>query len=205
MRDVRSALVDCSACVAKSRILALPMGGIEVKSITNAQRTQVVDEWINVALELFPLKSRSFFKTKADPFDNPIGHALATELPKIFDALADGVELAETADSLDCLTEVLCIQGIPPSEALAFIPRLKQVLDAANIAPPSSSSALCSDRIDRLLLLAFDSYSRQQARIADIRVGEIKRRVSTLININRRAWEEPDSLNLAFSEERCKG
>jgi hypothetical protein len=175
------------------------------KTRAHDKRAQALEAWADAALGIFPRRSNAFFKAKDDPFGNPIGHLLATELPRIFDSLMGDDCPASVTGSLDRVMEILCIQGVPPSKALAFIPRLKHILASLQVdALATREPALC-DRIDALLLLAFDSYARQQARIAEIRVQETRRQVSTLMRINRSAWETPAAPASLSSEEGSNG
>jgi len=80
----------------------------------------------------------------------------------------------------------LALQDIPPSQALAFVFYLKQVirdelaeeLKDLTLAPEMAD---LESRIDGLALLGFDGYMQRREKLCELKVNEVKARVSGLL------------------------
>jgi len=92
---------------------------------------------------------------------------------------------------------VRCVQGLPPSRATRFIFALKGIIRDALAGELKDAAALrglivFESRIDRMAACAFDVYAGYQKKIAEIRVNEIKNRVSTLSRMSKIRYGDPE-------------
>jgi hypothetical protein len=161
----------------------------------SAKIPSIKDKWLDMLLRSFSPDSVQFLKTEKDPFSNPVAHQFSRGLADLLAVLAEekGVEEARTA--LDEIIRVLALKDIAPSQALAFVFHLKQVVRdelAAELQDPALAPEMADldSRIDGLALLGFDDYVQRREKLCDMRVNEAKARVSGLL---RRAGIEIDN------------
>jgi hypothetical protein len=80
----------------------------------------------------------------------------------------------------------LALQEMNPSQALAFVFYLKHIV-REELAQELVDSPLALEmlelesRIDGLVLLAFDSYMQRREKLCELKVNEVKSRVSGLL------------------------
>ena len=132
-------------------------------------RDAIAARWIDAVLAEYGEETAQRWRRTKDPFRNPVGHALATSLPALLDAVVGGGE-----PDLRALAEVVrirAVQEMAPSQAVGFVLKLRELLPEPELQP----------RIDRLLLLAVDAYATFRERVHRLREEELKRSVSTLL------------------------
>ncbi len=156
-----------------------------MESLIKQNRAEIVQAWIEAALNAFPADSAKFFSTKNDPFANPVGTTVTKGLNQLIDALIENRKASEIAPLLDPIVQVFCVQEFSPSKSVAFAFLLKNVLReklAGELQNPRAQADFINfeTRIDRMACLAFDVYVKYRMRIADIRVNEVKNQVATL-------------------------
>jgi hypothetical protein len=100
--------------------------------------------------------------------------------------LLDGKDVAEICSHLDDIIKTRAVQEFTASEALSFVFMLKNAirseLGTNDVGSPASREAAeLEERIDRLALRAFDVYLAYREQVYDLRVNEVKRSVSTLV------------------------
>jgi hypothetical protein len=150
------------------------------------KKSQIVDRWTKVLFDSYPAQAAIFLKKEKDKFDNPTGHQLARGLDGLFDVLVQEMEIEEVLAALDEIIRVRALQDCAPSQALAFIFLLKNVVreelaeefEKENLAPELME---LDSRIDGLALLGFDVYTQRREKLNEIRINEVKNRVSGLL------------------------
>ncbi len=153
--------------------------------------------WVGDTLDTYSKDASAAFKRQKDPFANPVGHALRVGLTAVVEALADGKEPHEVCPHLDEIIRMRAIQEFAPSEALAFVFLLKEATRAElgnAVAEPSLAAELAEfdRRIDRIGLLAFDGYVSNREKVYQLRVNEMKRSVSKVVERMNRQGSPPD-------------
>ena len=152
----------------------------------SAKSPAILGKWLDVLLDSYPSETALFLRKEKDPFSNPIAHQLEKGLKGILTALVEdqGPEIAVAA--LDEVVRVLALQEIAPSQALAFVFYLKQIVrqelaqELRDISLVPEMAEL-EERIDGLALLGFDSYMQRREKLCELKVNEVKSRVSGLL------------------------
>jgi len=101
---------------------------------------------------------------------SPVAEALAAELGRLLDALAHGSSVDEP---LVHLTRILAVQQLPPSRALSLLLGLMPVCDGLT----SDEGNRFRDRLDELLLQAFDCYMKHRETICQLKLDEGRRQM----------------------------
>lgn len=160
---------------------------MQLAQLLKSRRTAIVERWAGLALGIYPRDSTGFLSKEKDRFRNPVGHATRDGLGVLFDGLLESLPPERTHQALDGIVRIRAVQELTPSQAVGFVYQLKRVVrdvvgeEAAGDAGASADLPALDERIDRLALAAFDQYVRCREKIYDLRLGEIKRRTSTLL------------------------
>lgn len=150
--------------------------------------------WRDAILAEYGEVTAARWRRERDPFANPIGHALATGLPEILRAVAgDGEPSGEAVAALEAIVRFRAVQELAPSRAVGFVQMLREVVRdelAAELAGGAHAADLAEvdARIERLGLLAFDTYVRIREQVFRLRLDELKRSVASLL----RRWHGGD-------------
>jgi len=162
----------------------------------SAKSPAILAKWLDILLGSYSSETVLFFKKEKDPFANPITHQLNRGLTDILTVLLEeqGSEAASAA--VDEVIRVLALQNLNPSQALAFVFHLKHIIReelAQELADPSLALEMIEleSYIDGLALLGFDSYMQRREKLCDLKVSEVKSRVSGLL---RRAGIDVNNL-----------
>jgi hypothetical protein len=142
-------------------------------------RDAVVAEWYERVISQYPPETARFLRQQPDPFANPVGTALREELGPLYDAFVAGGAGDRIEQSLDRIIRVRAVQDFRPSQAIGFLIELKQLIRgrvASHGLVCESELAALESRLDGLLLVAFDVYSRCREQIHEIRVKDIRNR-----------------------------
>jgi hypothetical protein len=153
-----------------------------------AQKSAILDRWSELILETYPVDSRKFFRTQQDRFANPVGANIREGIEGLFDGLVQGIDTQSEFFSgfLDQVIRIRAVQEFSPAKAVGFVFLLKtairQVLDA-ELEEKALYKELMQfeSRIDGLALLAFNVYMQCRESLFEVRVNEIRSRVSRIV------------------------
>jgi len=150
------------------------------------KRTTIVDRWTDLTFQVYPQDSAQFLRQEKDLFGNPVGHTITDGLKALYGGLLEGCSDEELEKPLDGIVRIRVVQDIPHAQAVGFIFQLKVVireaLGANEIARVPQAEVLEFDsRIDCLGLQAFALYSAHLEKLYELRVREIKRKMSVLL------------------------
>jgi hypothetical protein len=140
-----------------------------------------VQKWFDRIVRTYPANSQQFIKEQKDPFANPVGSTILQGIEGLYAELLREMETEKVGEYLDPIMRIQAVQGFPPSEALSFIPSLKEIIreelkrEVQEMSVREELSAW-ETRIDRLTLLAFDRYMKCREKIYQIRVEELRKR-----------------------------
>jgi hypothetical protein len=170
---------------------------MNLETLLRDQKKAVLKKWIDLIIESYPDNARRFLSKEKDLFSNPVGSTISQEIERVYEALLKGDEREALSSSLDGILKIRAVQNFKPSEAVAFVFQLKDVIReelAGSIPTNGISQQLIAfeKQIDDTALLAFDIYSNCRRKIYDLRVNEIKRQVSRLLQRANLVCEIPD-------------
>jgi hypothetical protein len=149
-------------------------------------RAMLLERWILKTLQTYPAESARFYSQETNQFANPVGHALSKGLSDLFEALLDGLDVEAVAPILDSMVRIRAVQGFAPSKSLTFILFLKVIL-RDELGPEIQAKKLgkelvaFEERIDGVLLVAFDIYTQCRQRLSEIKNKEFISRHAQLL------------------------
>jgi hypothetical protein len=158
----------------------------------------IASRWLDNILSTYSDQAAVTFKREKDPFANPVGNSLRLGTQGICKALFGEGALAGAKDQpgevvteqihgyLCEIVKIRAVQEFTASEAVAFVFLLKKaVRDAFGKAAgdPNFSADLqhLDAAVDHIGLAAFDVFSQCREQIFELRMNEVKRRVSWVV------------------------
>jgi hypothetical protein len=149
-------------------------------------KSAILSRWFDSILETYPSDTKDFLRTKKNRFDNPVAHQISSGIEGIFGQILDDAEVEEVSPFLDKVIRVRAVQDFAPSQAVAFVFDLKRLVReelGEEIREGQLSEELWrfEEEIDKMGLLALDTYMKCREEIYEVRVKEVKRSVSRLI------------------------
>ncbi len=150
-------------------------------------KDDIVERWLEAALSAYPAEGSAAFQRQKDPFANPVGHRLRMGTREIFEALLDGMDGAKIRQHLHEIISIRAVQELPPSRTVGFVFELKDAIrkelgGAAEDPKFASELARLDGQIDRIGLDAFDVFAECRERLCELRVNEVKRQVSWIVD-----------------------
>ncbi len=158
-----------------------------LREILVEKKVAVCERWQDAILGEYGEVTAVRWRRERDPFANPVGHALTTGLPALFEAvIGDGEPGAAAVTALEAIVRIRSIQDLTPSRAVGFVYRLRDAV-RDELAPElargghAADLAAFDDRVERLAFRAFDTYVRFREQVYRLRQEELKRSVASLL------------------------
>lgn len=143
-----------------------------------SRREAIYAEWLRRTLAEYPAPASRFLAEEKDRFRNPVGYTLREGLRALLEQLLGDMDPQRLREALEGIVRMRAVQDFTPAAALAFLPALKAVLREPALGPRPEAEVLgeLDQRIDRALLAAVDLYVRCREQVAEIKLGELRRR-----------------------------
>lgn len=170
---------------------------MRLAQLLRSKEAAIVGRWLEEVLATYPERAAEAFGRQTDPFANPVGHSLRVGTQAIFDAVVDGADDAEARSALTDIIRIRAVQELPAARAAGFVFGLRRAIRAElpeAVSDPQWSAewAQLDNHIDRVALAAFDIYVDCRERVFQLRVDEVKRRVSWVVDkMNQRGEGMP--------------
>lgn len=163
-----------------------------LKGMLEEKRERILKRWLELILETYPADTRNFLRNHRNQFTNPVGHALVQGLSALYEQLSKGEESPGGHEAVERLVRIRAVQDMPPSQALGFIPALKEILreelGSFIVHDPERIRELEAG-VDRMALMAFDVYSRCREQLYEIHVRELRSRTERLLKMAGLVYE----------------
>lgn len=164
-----------------------------INHLLSEKRSHIVKRWRDAILKTYPKDSQSFFKRTKSQFANPVGSIISKEIEILYDKVMANDDPEKVASCLDTIIRVRAVQDFIPSQAVAFVLELKQIIREELGDGHSVDMDALDRRIDGVLLTAFDVYAKCRQQINDIRVREVKNQVGKLLERANLIVEIPET------------
>ena len=164
----------------------------ELRAHLETRREAIAAKWLKALLATLPNEGVGFLATSKDPMKNPMGVTMRSGADRILQALFAGASREELEHRIDDLIHLRAVQGLLPSQALAFIPALKDLVrrETGDREFAGEEFAELDRAIDELLYLSFDVYVRCREQIHDLRARSMRDRSYKLMERAGLLWEE---------------
>jgi len=150
-------------------------------NLLKEKRSKNIKKWRDAIIKSYPEDSQGFLKREKSQFANPVGLTISTEIETLYDEIISGDNMEKISSCLDSIIRIRAVQDFKPSQAVAFVLQLKQIIKEELGSDHSDEMRVLDSRIDEIALLAFDIYSACRQKISEIRVNEVKSQVGKLL------------------------
>jgi hypothetical protein len=159
---------------------------MSLQKLLEENKSAILSRWFDSILETYPTDTKQFLRSKKNQFDNPVAHRITSGIEGIFSQILGEAEENDVSPFLDKVIRVRAVQDFTPSQAVAFVFDLKKIVreelgEAIREGQLSQDLWRFDGEIDKLGLLALDIYMKCREEIYEVRVKEVKRSVSRLI------------------------
>ena len=159
---------------------------MQLATLLAQKKAAILGRWLTMIYDSYPPETAIFLRKEKNRFDNPMGYRISEGLEGLYGALLQELERDQVLTCLDEIIRIRALQDFAPSQALAFIFLLKNVI-RQELAEEIQTENLAAEildlesRIDGLALLGFDVYTKRREKIYEIKADEAKRRISGLM------------------------
>lgn len=101
------------------------------------------------------------------------------------------MDLEKVSSVLDSIIRIRAVQDVTPSQALAFVFRLKKVLREEEGTAPSGEIDALESRIDAIALISFDLFMKCREKIYDLKANELRNMTFRLLQKAKLVCEIP--------------
>jgi hypothetical protein len=164
--------------------------------LLSGHKADITRKWHDALVESYPSDARRFLRKEKSRFANPVGQTYKEEVERLFEAFVKD-QSEQIASALDAILRIRAVQDFGPAGAVSFLFRFRTAIREA-LQGIQTGNGLSDafeeieEKIDRLLLTAFDVYTRRREQIYDLRVKEVKRQVARLLQRANLVVEIPD-------------
>ncbi len=147
-----------------------------LKGLLKENREKILNNWFEAIINTYPEETVRFLKKTKDKFHNPVGQTIREGIEGILEELIGEGETEKITPFLDRIIRVRAIQDFTPSEAVAFIFKLKEIVRAelGSQAVSPEELRLFDNKIDELALRTFDIYMSCREKIYELRATELR-------------------------------
>lgn len=169
---------------------------MSLEELLRDREDAILLRWLEHALAVYPGDSSAVFKREQDPFANPIGRSLREGTRGIFRALVERDSEAVMREHLSDIMRIRAVQQHSPSQAVGFVFSLKDAMRAelhgvVTQTEHAAPLAALDNQIDQIALMAFDVYVKCREQVCELRINEVKRQVSWIVDkMNRRVPDQ---------------
>ena len=168
----------------------------DVRDLLSKNKPALLERWFDIVLETYPPGSSGFLKDKKGQFANPVGYTISRGLGELLDELLQEreMEIEKISAVLDSIIRIRAVQDVNPSQALAFLFRLKSVLReelAGSAIVPAGEIEALESRIDAMALISFDLFMKCREKIYDLKASELRNMTFRLLQKAKLVSEMP--------------
>ncbi len=165
---------------------------MNLDKVIQDKKSQIISLWIQKFTDTYPHESARFFRDGPGQFSNPVGYTFHTCLDKIFDELFLEFDPEKMRGHVDPVVRIRAVQGFVPSEAVCFVPMLKQSIWEICGRDISGRGLMDGwvefmERLEKLTNISFDVYMgcreqiwKQKAEFMNSRTHKLLERANLL-------------------------
>ncbi|NLT96092.1 MAG: hypothetical protein GXW85_11310 [Clostridia bacterium] len=164
---------------------------LKLNNFLAENKETLLNRWFHLVLEAYPTESAKHFGNLKSQFGNPVGFNIYEGLGLIYDELLQSkVNEENMFKALDKILRIMAVQNVPPSQAVRFMFKLKNIVREAVKKELAAGKLvedllIFEDKIDQTVLLGFNIYLNCRETIYKIRLHEVKTRCDMLERINQ--------------------
>ncbi len=150
-----------------------------IVELLNKNRSVIIEKWIQSVFNTYQQETAKFLNQQKNRFSNPVGHIVTSNIEKIYDEMVNDNDIEKIKLSLNDIIKIRAVQDFSPSQALAFVYSLKEIIFEEvkhEIVDEKKYGELLAieSRIDNIALAGFDLFMDAREKLFQIRIKEVK-------------------------------
>ncbi|MFZ5979078.1 MAG: RsbRD N-terminal domain-containing protein [Candidatus Zixiibacteriota bacterium] len=152
-----------------------------------AQNKKVIlEKWFDLIIDSYPSDSSNFLRNETNRFQNPVGYTISSDLERLFEAIVGKSDYDRLSECFENIVKIRTVQDFTPSQAVAFVLQLKNVVREVSGESFRERDALdemlaFEAKVDWACLVCFDTYMKCKEKIFQLQADEAKLRVYKLL------------------------
>ncbi|HZP02673.1 MAG TPA: RsbRD N-terminal domain-containing protein [Terriglobia bacterium] len=148
-------------------------------SVSEDQRRRFEEGWLETLFRSYPSLSVTSLLREKDPFRNPVGYRFREGVRVLTEELFGAMDARRIASALENIVQIRAVQDFSPAQALGFVFASRKI-SREILCDSTEDLRELDDRIDRLILAAFDLYVRCREKVHEVQLNETRRKVGLL-------------------------
>ena len=162
--------------------------------VLEGRQEEIAERWVELVFASYPQETSRFLEREKDPFANPVGRLVREAAGPLVAALGADRPGPEAMRHLDALMRLRSVQDVTAGDAVGVVGLLRRaVLDVLGDEGGELGAAgmlELSERVERLLLAAFEVFTACREQLYEVRARELARRQASLLRRAERLLEE---------------
>lgn len=162
--------------------------------VLEGRQDEIAGRWVELVFASYPQETSRFLEREKDPFANPVGRLVREAAGPLVAALGSDRPGPEAMRHLDALMRLRSVQDVTAGDAVGVVGLLRRaVFDVLGDEAEELGAAdvlELSERVERLLLLAFEVFTACREQLYEVRARELARRQASLLRRAERLVEE---------------
>ncbi len=162
--------------------------------VLEGRQEEIAERWVELVFASYPQETSRFLEREKDPFANPVGRLVREAAGPLVAALGADRPGPEAMRHLDALMRLRSVQDVTAGDAVGVVGLLRRaVLDVLGDEGGELGAAgmlELSERVERMLLAAFEVFTACREQLHEVRARELARRQASLLRRAERLVEE---------------
>jgi len=156
-----------------------------LNQVLKDREKKIERRWVELVFSTYPQETVRFLEREKDPFANPVGRLVREAAASLVNALGEEQPGPEVLRHLDALIRLRSVQDVTAGNAVRVVALLRRaVLDVLGEKTEALGTAgvlELSERVERLLLAAFEIFTACREQLHKVRARELARRQASLL------------------------
>lgn len=159
---------------------------MHLTDLLHEHREALLERWFDLIVKTYPGLS-SIFLHKKHRWGNPVGTNIEGSITGLFDELVKDEAGEDLPKHLDNIVRIRSVQDYTASEGVAILIFIKHVVRekfADQIASgeiPVNEVLIFESKVDSMMLVAFDIYTKCRSQLFELRLADFKRHFSGIL------------------------
>lgn len=159
---------------------------MKLAQLLSQRKEAILERWFDLIVRTYPGLSAVFLK-KNHRWGNPVGTNINGAIELIYEELLLPEASDNLAPLLNTVVRIRTVQDYMPSEAVAILlfikhvvrEQLKKEIDSGEV--PVSELLEFENRVDTMMLIAFDIYTQCRNTVMQNKLDDFKRNFTTIL------------------------
>ena len=173
---------------------------MSLNKLLSDRKKEILKKWQQEIFQIYPADAIRFLTSETDQFNNPVGYSVREYSSSLFTEIMSENEISaeKITPMLDEMIRIRAVQDYSPSDALKYLYDLKKVIaiEVKDTMEPDNNLyyelVTLYNKIDKVILIAFDIYSKCRDKLSEIKVQTAKNQVSGILRRSDLISEIPE-------------